>query len=676
MYLESGLVRGGSAIETMLVDLPMHIDPEEWGLSAIGVMTFQDEHGVTHVLDWVGADSYPEVADFVEECLLGDELIATNNGVKAIRELCPGNLVVTHRGRLRAVTDVIQNRYRGDLVEIRTAFTNQPLQLTPSHPVLAKRADSGGDPPVFVEAGDLREGDWLCFPRPQKVADVQQLTLRYIKRYKHFASSVRTAELEQRVRDWAGPGERLGESERLLVQACVHGQTYAALQASGANTYTHRSGFARALNRLVNRGFLCKQGGVFSATASGSAAADQPRRTALDVAREFGVSEDTAYRLLRPAGREHPVSRTVEVNEHLMALVGYYLAEGSTANTTPGKQEEGRRTTVEFSFGKAPKELEYADEVVAAAMALGFPAQRGTRDGCHRALIHSRHLAEFFHETFGGHSTLKRVPQWVIDLPAAKLEVLLRTYLNGDGHRRANHSVGTTVSPHLAHGLRSVALKLGHRAGIRVSSPQGMAKHALYRVIIATGKAREARLDDQYQYVRIRAVGRAPVETTVCNVTVAEDESYCTLHHALHNCRRKGVSRKISHTTPVEGLTAASCLYLLHPRGRVLNADQLGTVGDFRCPCGHGHQASEGCAGLAWHLPEGNAGPHSRKLADGTYPLQDAPQGGAAPEYGLAVFLKVPITCLTVIEHPDADVQQQREARARQSGLPVFVGVE
>ncbi|WP_229784041.1 hypothetical protein [Deinococcus sedimenti] len=67
LYLECGLVRGGSPIEDRLMDLPLEVDPVEMGVSAIGISTFTDEHGVTHVLDWVGADSYPEMADFIEE---------------------------------------------------------------------------------------------------------------------------------------------------------------------------------------------------------------------------------------------------------------------------------------------------------------------------------------------------------------------------------------------------------------------------------------------------------------------------------------------------------------------------------------------------------------------------------------------------------------------------------
>ncbi|GGS03234.1 hypothetical protein GCM10008960_32320 [Deinococcus sedimenti] len=119
--------------------------------------------------------------------------------------------------------------------------------------------------------------------------------------------------------------------------------------------------------------------------------------------------------------------------------------------------------------------------------------------------------------------------------------------------------------------------------------------------------------------------------------------------------------------------TAQSCLYLLHPRAVVTNASTLATPDGFACPCGKGHTAQEGCIGLGWHV-QPNAGDGQRRLADGTYPVK-APLS-PAPDYALGVFMVVPITALTVIQHPDPTIQADREKRAGQSGLPVFVAQE
>lgn len=70
-YLAIPLVPGGSPIEHFLIDPPIVIDPEELGISPIGISLLPhpaaDGGEVTHVYDIVGREHYPTVAEFVEE---------------------------------------------------------------------------------------------------------------------------------------------------------------------------------------------------------------------------------------------------------------------------------------------------------------------------------------------------------------------------------------------------------------------------------------------------------------------------------------------------------------------------------------------------------------------------------------------------------------------------------
>lgn len=65
LYWECGLGPGGTPVEDFLIDPPTPLPP---GLrvSARGVTPLVAD-GVTHLIDWVGAEHYPNVADFVEE---------------------------------------------------------------------------------------------------------------------------------------------------------------------------------------------------------------------------------------------------------------------------------------------------------------------------------------------------------------------------------------------------------------------------------------------------------------------------------------------------------------------------------------------------------------------------------------------------------------------------------
>lgn len=66
IYAEARTSPNGSPIEYFLIDPPQIIDAEVMGLSPIGV-SLVEMGGVTHIFDWVGSESYPNVADFVEE---------------------------------------------------------------------------------------------------------------------------------------------------------------------------------------------------------------------------------------------------------------------------------------------------------------------------------------------------------------------------------------------------------------------------------------------------------------------------------------------------------------------------------------------------------------------------------------------------------------------------------
>jgi hypothetical protein len=105
---------------TMLVlDPPIRIDPEAIGLQAVGVKMIE-RNGVYHLMDWVGVQHYPNVADFVEE--------ATRFGVS---RRIPSNMrvdLLTNESRLLLVHERAWLEGRGDLMD-------DPSRRCPTHRV-------------------------------------------------------------------------------------------------------------------------------------------------------------------------------------------------------------------------------------------------------------------------------------------------------------------------------------------------------------------------------------------------------------------------------------------------------------------------------------------------------------------------------------------------------------
>lgn len=66
VYAEVPLSSRGVPLDTFLICPPTVIDPDELRISARGV-TLIERDGTTHVIDWIGREHYPNVADFIAE---------------------------------------------------------------------------------------------------------------------------------------------------------------------------------------------------------------------------------------------------------------------------------------------------------------------------------------------------------------------------------------------------------------------------------------------------------------------------------------------------------------------------------------------------------------------------------------------------------------------------------
>ena len=70
IYIESASSVGAQIlpnVEDFLIDVPKQINPQQMGVSPLGMSLHQDTKGVYHLLDWVGSSHYPFISDFIEE---------------------------------------------------------------------------------------------------------------------------------------------------------------------------------------------------------------------------------------------------------------------------------------------------------------------------------------------------------------------------------------------------------------------------------------------------------------------------------------------------------------------------------------------------------------------------------------------------------------------------------
>lgn len=115
---------------------------------------------------------------FVDHCFPAGTMVLTSEGEKRIENIRIGDMVVTHRGRLRRVSKTFNNGVK-PLMSLSLKGRVEPIQLTSNHPVLsipkvAVKSTLAADNTVaaeglvgawWVDAGVLHEGDSVVLPR-------------------------------------------------------------------------------------------------------------------------------------------------------------------------------------------------------------------------------------------------------------------------------------------------------------------------------------------------------------------------------------------------------------------------------------------------------------------------------------------------------------------------------
>ncbi len=256
------------------------------------------------------------------------------------------------------------------------------------------------------------------------------------------------------------------------------------------------------------------------------------------------------------------------VSGDLAELFGWYVAEG---NYSP----KDRGVNVEFSFGK--HEGERISRVVSLIKKVfGVEPCVTEKKTAMTVVFSSKYWGPMF-EQFGRNSHDKDLPTWFLHLPEEKQYRFLRGLIEGDGsithpskngHEWTRIALGT-VSKKLAYRLRLLLFRLGvlhtvHKSeeihgmidgreilgkefyDVRISGAGALKllekiglKDRITPYEYAGGRHRGYNygwVGEKYVFLPILSITREPFSGTVYNVHVDEDESYLTIHGALHNC--------------------------------------------------------------------------------------------------------------------------------------------
>ena len=314
---------------------------------------------------------------------------------KKIEDVSVGDYVVTHNNRKRIVTKKYVRNHTGKMCEINVNGSPGKIMVTPNHPLLGMSFDSDPEKILkygakyyfakrkynhglgWIEAGMLKKGDVVAVPRTtirkpkEMVFDLAEFVPNHLfDETRIWSNKIGFNPNEESHVDLA---EKFNTTPRVIANV-VHGGRSVDMN----------------LNRKVNQ-YL----------------------ESVQYTREI---------------ESNKVNRFVKLDENLMKLFGYFIAEGYVSGAKNNRQ-------LCFSFSKY--ETGYHEEVVhLASQVFGYPSSKviehKTRNS---AVVHvfSHIIASFFERIFPLGAKNKRVPAIVLEQDDALLKSFVRGAWNGDG---------------------------------------------------------------------------------------------------------------------------------------------------------------------------------------------------------------------------------------------------
>ena len=127
-----------------------------------------------------------DTAVAVNQCFDPDTRVHTADGVKALRDVAAGDLVLGQRGAYREVRETFTYNQTDPMVEVHVKHSVAPLRVTAGHPLWAIRGipmeqagrrsldwlAKGRVKPEWIDAGDLGTGDYVAQVIPQETVPV------------------------------------------------------------------------------------------------------------------------------------------------------------------------------------------------------------------------------------------------------------------------------------------------------------------------------------------------------------------------------------------------------------------------------------------------------------------------------------------------------------------------
>lgn len=433
----------------------------------------------------------------------------------------PSNLLtVDHRGRVVGVRKAFRHMYSGRMLVVKPYFL-PAIITTPDHEIYATPRP-GVLPPTKVKASELKRGWFLAIPKFSSFesSDVLRVAEVLGTRTSLYRKSTKITRVKARTILWL---RREGYTSKQIAEEVGLTPSYLRKITPGLE----RNGITDSLfwgeNSLLDKGDYVR------------------------------------YKMEKPPY----IPSSIELDERLASLLGYYCAEGFVRKT------RGRPNSynLSFSFGRHESHLvQRTGELIADIF--GIRPRLVRRKSTITVESGKTSLALLFAELCGSRSHKKHVPPLIFRAKRNIVKAFLEAYVQGDGSSTRNLISINTVSLALAKGLCWLFLRLDMIPRFYEYKPsphknieqRTVRQSTLYYVKVPLDDYRRKVLDqnvpqlgrryklcmddENYLYVLTRRVTGFQYAGPVFNMETADDShSYLANFFAAGNCQNWDISQ-------------------------------------------------------------------------------------------------------------------------------------
>lgn len=521
-------------------------------------------------------------------CLHPTTKIFTLKGIKEIKDVVPGDMVMTHKGRFRKVLRKSLRPWKGDLFSIRTALDREEILVTPNHYIVAIK----GSPCT------LRKKQ-TC--KPTCMTQNGKRTSKYCKEYDPCHKPYLTYSLS------STKAEELSTNDFLFLPKLTEIHKQSEINICD---YLDIDGKWSTDNEWV---WPSRSHNMNKAT----------------IARKLGIHENCMYQLLSKdkntmvkqaimGFEKNPEfdakSKTNRIKtKHLLShdfgrILGLYAAEGSGKNG------------IYFSFNIKEKYLyKFVSDFIESNFGIKTKIIHYPKKGGTTVAVNSILLERIFKRWMGSGSYNKKIPSFIFEADNDTVTGFINGLWEGDGNQKArikdNSLEFGSTSPSLVYGLRILLSKFDiissvtiekHLKGkdayvLKISGKQlynnqwlkefkyNQTPHSLK----SSPRSRENYTTKEGGFVKIKSIKRIGYQGTVYDLEVEEDHSYTANGKAVHNSDLGGyanLNREICMRLPQHGFQVKIEMLRTAPQVDPMTANILRAMenaridNETRCP--------------------------------------------------------------------------------------------